>query len=304
MLTNTKARHELLDVRRMEEAAVTGGRSAEALFGYLSRLDALQAAQLSREALADRAFEAELHMRVVLSASMDALNELNDLGMLRSSPNEEEIKHFNETKLGDAVRQMARALRQHLPGQRWDWLDEASRLVEGVEMHVERHKEGYRGTVTHNRRTTVVHLDPAAPATRVSARAFFSDGPERIYTPTSAIFSPIEHEPEPVSGYDAVVGGLTFAREWVYRHARYAAEMGPPARSGGGPVVAVIAVVLLVAAGVALAVAAVLTIPCALGNDDMCRLASYLSLAGMILGGSGKYADDKARQMQYGTNQQ
>ena len=48
---NPQIRQNLIDGTRMQEVAIAAGRSAEALFGYLSRLDALREADLDREAL-------------------------------------------------------------------------------------------------------------------------------------------------------------------------------------------------------------------------------------------------------------
>lgn len=308
MLASTReARQQLIDVTRMEAAAVTAGRSAEALFGYLSRLDTLRDGGLGEEALAERAAEAELHSRVVLSAGLDALNELHDLGLLDHAPTDTAIQAFNETNLDDAVREMAETFRERMPAERWDWLDTASRLVDDVELRVESRDGCLRGTVTHSGQSTVVRLDPHATATRVSRDAFFSAGSDRVYVPTSAIFSSTADVTAPVAGYDAAVSGMAFAREWIYRHARNAAELGPPARSGGGPALVVIVYVLVIAAAVVAVAATILEIVCATGSDKACRLAAYLGLAGSFLGGSAKTVDANSGQqsvLSYGTNVQ
>lgn len=305
MPTNTHAeRQGLMDANRMEEAAITAARSGEALFGYLSRLDALRDANLDRQALADRAAHAELQMRMLLSAGMDALNELNDVGLLVLDPTDEEIDNFNNTRITKALARMTEFLREQIPSQRWDWLEAASHFVEGVELRIERREGILRSTITHSGQSTIVDFDPKASHTRVSTEDFFSSGPDRIYVPTSAIFAAAENLSGPISSYDAAVGAMAFAREWVYRHARNAAELGSPERIGGGPVIAVIAVVLTVLAAAAAIVAAVAGIICAAGSDGACRLAGYVSILGAVLTGSAKYATDKANQMQYGTNNQ
>ena len=141
MLTSTRATHpDLVDITRMENAAITASRAAESLFGYLSRLDALRDAEsdLGREALAERAAAAELQTRVVLSAGMDALNELHDLGLLQQAvrTSAQDPVAFNEVTLTEAVGQIAEAFRERMPEQRWDWLTTANRLVEGVAVRV------------------------------------------------------------------------------------------------------------------------------------------------------------------------
>lgn len=305
MPTNTVTECQgLMDASRMEEAAITAGRSGEALFGYLSRLDALRDANLDRQALADRAAHAELHVRLLLSAGMDALNELNDVGLLVLDPTDEEIDAFNNTHITRGLARMAEFLRERIPNQRWDWLESAGHLVEGVELSIERREGMLRSTLTHSGQSTIVDFDPKASHTRVSTEAFFSSGPDRFYIPTSAIFAGAENVSGPVSSYDAAVGAMAFAREWVYRHARNAAELGPPDRTGGGPVIAGIAIALAILAAAAAIVAAVAGIICAAGSDGACRLAAYVSILGAVLTGSAAYADSKAKQMQYGTNNQ
>lgn len=301
----TVAHRSLIDGTRMDDAAVTVARSADALLGYLSRLDALREAQLHPDALADRAALAELHMRVLLSAGLDALNELNDLGVLDEPPDDDTLQTFNNTAAADTVTHVLQTLRERAPDQRWLGLETARQLVEGVELRVERDDRGLRAEITHSGQTTIVRLDPEARASRVSTKAFFSDGADRIYVSTSAVFAPETDEASPVAGYDALIGGMAFAREWVYRHACNAAELGPPAGTGGGPVVAVIAVVLAVIAAAATVAAAILAIACAAGSDGACRLAAYLGLAASVLGGTAKALDAKSGQqrvLSYGTN--
>src|SRR6185436_5434903 len=169
MPTNTLTeRQGLMDASRMEEAAITAGRSGEALFGYLSRLDALRDANLDRQALAERAAHAELHMRVLLSAGMDALNELNDVGLMVLDPTDEEIDAFNNTHITKALARMAEFMRERIPSQRWDWLESASQFVEGVELRIERREGMLRSTMTHSGQSTIVDFDPKASHTRVS----------------------------------------------------------------------------------------------------------------------------------------
>lgn len=303
------AHYELVDSTRMEDAAVTASRSAEALFGYLSRLDALRGTEpnLGQEALAERAAEAELHMRVVLSAGMDAFNELQDLGLLEDAlrTTATDPVAFNEMKLTEAVAQLAETFRERIPGQRWDWLVTASRLVEGVEVRVETDGAGLRATVNLNGQPTVVRLDPSAPSARVSTAAFFSAGPDRVYVPASAIFASTDEPPAPTSAYDAAVGGMALTREWVYRHARNAAELGPPARTGGGPVLAVIIIVVEVVGAIVAVAAAIVAIGCGLGIRGACKLAQFLGTLAGILTATGKGAEYVKKQQQmlsYGSN--
>ncbi len=301
-----EARVKLVDVARMETAAIAMGQSAEALTGYLSRLDALRDAGLAPEALAERAAEAERHTRVMLSTGLDALNELHDLGLFSDVPSRKDIDAFNQITLTDALGQLAERFRERMPTQRWDWLETAGRLVAGVELHVEADKRILRGKITHSGHSTVVRFDPAAvPSRRVSASAFFSTGPDRVYVPTSSVFAPRVETAALVAPYDAAVRGMAFVREWVYRHARNAAELGPPVRTGGGPVLVVIAVVLLVVAAVAAVAAAILEISCVQGSVKACFLAAYFGLAAKILSKSSEAVGSTGQQQQtltYGSN--
>jgi hypothetical protein len=298
---------DLVDITRMEDAAIAAGRSAEALFGYLSRLDALRAASLDLggEALADRAAEAELHMRVVLSAGMDAVNELQDLGLLEHAlrTTAADPAAFNKVKLTDVVEQIATAFRERMPEQRWDWLANAGKLVEGIEVRVEADGEGLRGTVTHAGKSSVTRLSLGASVSRVRTEAFFSAGPDRVYVPTSAIFAPVDETPAPVAAYDAVVGRLAFAREWVYRHARNARELGPPAWTGGGGVAAVIAIVVAVIVALATIAEVILSVVCFFGSAAACTWAGVLGMVASVLSGAGLDPVDVVLFV-YGLNQE
>ena len=310
-VTTREARQKLINITRMEETAVTMSRSAETLFGYFSRLDALRDADLSREALAERAAEAELHGRVVLSAGMDALNELHDLGLLNDAPTDQDLEAFNKMKLTEAMDEVAEVFRERMPAQRWDWLKTASRLLEDVEVRVEADDGRLRGIVTHSGQSTVFFFDPETPATRVSTEAFFSAGPNRVYAPTSSVFASTDDAPgDVVAPYDAKVSAMAWAREWTYRHARNAAELGPPARTGGGGVgeaLAVIAVIIGYAIAAISVAVAILAIVCAAGSDGACRLGLFLAmLAGVLSYAKGKLDAYRTQQQQlsYGTNPQ
>src|SRR5579864_494410 len=83
--TNHRVPHaELEDLPLIEDAARRLGQSGQALFEYFSRLDALRdvADEIGQAALADRAARAEMHTRVLLSAGLDALNEMHGLGLV------------------------------------------------------------------------------------------------------------------------------------------------------------------------------------------------------------------------------
>lgn len=185
MPTKKHAAHPgLLDIARMEDAAESAGRSAEALFGYLSRLDALRdaASDIGRAALADRAANAELHMRVLINSGLQAFNELQDLGLIDRSLHAaiKDPDTFNKVKLTDALEQIGAAFKERIPNGRWDWLAKTAHLVADVELRVEVHGAHLHGIVTHSGQSTVVPLIPGGrPRTRVTSSAFFSAGSDR-----------------------------------------------------------------------------------------------------------------------------
>ena len=302
-----KVHHNLINISRMENAARNFCQSGEALFRYYMQLENLNDANLSREVLAERAREAEQHARVVLSSGIDAVNELQDLGFLDARLTDEQIEKFNRTKLIDAIHDSVGALRKRLPQERWDWILETRELFKDIELRFEHHEEGLRTTVVNgNRRAKVTYLNGKPPAMRVSTAAFFSDGPERIYVPSSALFSKIDQQTEGVSAYDSLITAFAFAREWIYRHVRYVTELGVPARAGGGPALVVLAWVLFIAAiGTAIAAAITLIICADEGFDsEECAIGTFLSKASAAFGYGASEVYPDTRQFQYGTNQQ
>jgi hypothetical protein len=78
---------ELADVALLDDAARRIARSGQALYLYYSQLDSLRevAKDVGNAVLAERSSRAELHTRLILSAGLDALNELQDLGVLQQS---------------------------------------------------------------------------------------------------------------------------------------------------------------------------------------------------------------------------
>lgn len=302
-----KVHHNLINVSRMENAARNFCQSGEALFRYYMQLENLNDANLSREVLTERAREAEQHARVVLSAGIDAVNELQDLGFLDARLTDKQIEDLNRRKLTDAIDDLVGAMRKRLPQERWDWLLEARQLFKDTELRFEPHEEGLRATVMNgNRRGRVTYLNRKPPALRVSTADFFSNGPERIYVPSSALFSRIDQAAEGVPAYDSLITGFAFAREWIYRHVRYVSELGVPARAGGGPFAVVAAWILFIAAiGTAIAAAITLLICVGEGFDsEECALGVFFSQSSAAFGYGASEIYPKTRQFQYGTNQQ
>jgi hypothetical protein len=115
------ANAELADLPFVDDAARRLGASAQALFEYFARLNALRAAanDIGHAALAERAVRAELHTRIALSSGLDALNELHDLGLLQQAM-QTAIKtpaDITRTTLPDAARRAMAVLGQRYPDQ-------------------------------------------------------------------------------------------------------------------------------------------------------------------------------------------
>lgn len=307
MYIERKTHHHLINVGRMEETARIMCRSGEALFTYYKQLDSLNDANLSREALVERARDAEQQTRILLSAGIDALNQLHDLDLLNALSTDEHLEYFNQTSITAETRNLVELLQRQLPNERWDWLLEASDLLKDVDIKIERDGGHLRSTVIASRKLSrTVLLDPSASGTRISQQAFFSDGVDRVYMPTSAVLWNHEDVPEPVAPYDAMIGGWAFAREWMYRHVRYVDELGPPSRAGGGPFLAVIYVVLVVA-GVLATVAAVISLIVCIAEGfegTGCVLAGVFGTAAKALSYGEAYVENEKRKFEYGTNHQ
>jgi hypothetical protein len=303
---------ELLDAALLDDAALRIGRSGQALFEYFSRLEALRniVDELGHDALAERAARAELHTRVVLSAGLDALNELHDLGLIQQSMRAA-IKSpalISSSTPADSIRRAGAVLSKRFPQQVWDWMEGASKLLADVAVHAESSGGELRAMLTRNGHETIVSLSPEA-GPRVDTRAFFAAGPDRIYTPTSAASSPAQELTKTISAYDGAITGLAFAREWVYRHARNADELGAPAHTGAGPAALVVA--LIVAGAVLVVVAGIQFYICKKENDETaCKWAEILSIVGLALlaggtgGGTSRSSSGTDPAFQYGTNPQ
>jgi hypothetical protein len=294
-----------------EDAARRCGRSGQALFDYFSRLEGLRehADGLGRDALAERAARAETHTRILLGAGLDALNELHDCGLVQhaicaaiTDPDQ-----VNGVTVEEAVRRAAKVLAARIPEQNWDWLMDASRLLSGVKVRAKPAGDNLRMTLTQGRDSTAVLLSPTR-GSRVDLRTFFSDGAARVFASSTAILSRPKANRPALVAYDGAVTGLTFAREWVYRHARNASEVGDPATTGAG--VAALVIVIIVAGVLVETAALIQYIICEKDNDpDACKWAKILGTLGFAL--LSPEAADGSRSntgtdpyFQYGSNPQ
>ncbi|WP_445503810.1 hypothetical protein [Microvirga sp. G4-2] len=301
---------ELADVALLDDAALRLGRSGKAAFEYFLHLDALRAVaeDLGHAALAERAARAELHTRVTLSAGVDALNELQDLGMLQDAVRAalKKPKIVNGTELPELVRRAASILSDRYPGQDWRWLTNATDQLADIRVHIKPIGERLDVTVTQGEQVTTMSIRPE-DGLRVDVSAFFSEGSSQFIVGANPFFAPTAEEPDALSAYDTAIGGLAFAREWVYQHARNAAESGAPARAGG---IAPLIIVVIVVAVMALVVGGIQYIICKVDNDESaCTLSYILGLIGNILlgiAGGGEAKDggtgSSGSKLSFGTN--
>jgi hypothetical protein len=201
--------------------------------------------------------------------------------------------------------QIAAVFKERIPNVSFEWLTK-SNLLEHVTLDFAQDGAGVQSVITHSGRSTTVRLSPDMPSDRISNDAFVSKGTDRVYVPASSLFASGSQSPSPVAPYAAMVGGMAFSREWMYRHARNAAELGVPARSGGGPVVAIIIVALMIVAVLAEVAAAVLAVVCVAGSDAACKWAAILGTLGAILAWAApeaqKATGGQSVSMSYGAN--
>ena len=309
-LSSTHA--ELADVPLLDDAARRFGGSGQALYEYFSRLDALRAAtqDLGHAVLAERAARAEVHTRVCLSAGLDALNELHDLGLLQESVRNA-IAHsqtLNDVTIADALTRAKVVLDLRYPEFAWNWVEGTGQLLTGlVKTRFESDGRVLRATVTQKEHPIFISLTPDKGFRVNTSRFFSADG---IYATNFAGPAITTEGTSARSAYDAALDGLAFARESVYRHARNAAELGAPARTGAGP--AVIAIVLVVIGALLVTVSVIEFYLCKKEHDSAaCKWADILSSIGTALLGAG--AGDGANNsgsntgtstLQLGTNPQ
>ena len=97
--------------------------------------------------------------------------------------------------------QIAETFRKYVPGQRWDWLQTAGQLFEGVEASIERHEGIRRSTMTHGGQSSVVHFDfKARPYPRSARVLSFPAVLTGSHVPTSVAFTLNDESPPALSG--------------------------------------------------------------------------------------------------------
>lgn len=301
---------ELVDMSLLQDAARRLGSSGRPLFEYYLQLDRLRAVfdDVGHASIAERAARAELHGRVLLSAGLDILNEMHDFGVIQKVIRDaiRNPSRINKLTIEEAVRRAKAIMSEHYPDQRWEWLEAAAGLVSDTKLRAESDGQALRVTLTQGAKETVRLLSPDN-GERTDIASFFSPGMNRIYVSPS-LTSTLDLPTVPRSAYDTAIEGLAFAREWMYRHARNAAEGGSPARSGAGPGAVV---VVVFAAGLFITLVGVtLQIACERDKDPtICALADALLPLGLLLLMLGSPNGDKSKSnsgtsFQYGTNPQ
>jgi len=308
---------ELANVALLDDAARRIARSGHVLYPYYSQLDSLREAakDVGNTVLAERSSRAELHTRLILSAGLDALNELQDLGVLQQSLRGAiaEPSAVNRTTLEEVVDHCSGMLRHRYPEESWKWLAESKRMFSGVTVQFEPDDGVLRVTVMSGGQPIPLILTPDG-GQRIDTAAFFGVGPgsnrvTRAAEPVLKLSLARSKDGEAArSAYDAAVDGLAFARESVYRHARNAVELGAPGRSGAGP--AAVLIVLAVAGALIVTVGVIEAYICRKDHDETaCKWADILLPFGTaLLGAAGKKDDldpntGTARtRLQFGTN--
>ncbi len=202
------------------------------------------------ELYAERARRAELDYRAMLGATLALLNELRDTGqgevLLRQALKKH--KRFAAEDFSSNLQEASKLIKSNFPGLPSEALDLAASEVAT--------SERFNLTVTHSNDRFSVKLASGKSATnheflfspgpRRSLEDFFSTGPQRVFS-TSGLSKPLRGSAG--DWYTTCLSFLAYSREWAYRNARNANELGPPHVRAGALVIIVVAIIAAVIGG-------------------------------------------------------
>jgi len=218
--------------------------------------------------VADRAFEAEAALRVLLKECIDSLNELKDTGRLEAALRAAASKIDDDWKkqLREKLEKIQESLREIAGGEAIDLAGGAMQLVSERITRVVRDRDGLRIALGKGDDAVEFVLEPSprpGHTGRISSDAFFSTRAGGVaFGPMAAVLieptchheramMPLQTEDGIIDVYGAVLGNMAYAREAMYRHARKTAEIGLGAFKGKD-VFTAIGIALVVAGAVAL----------------------------------------------------
>ena len=214
--------------------------------------------------VAERAFEAECHFRLLLSLGIESLNEVRYSGMLEASirkavelfPSKQGLSDFNEMQ-----KEAFDKIKRYCPDADISMLDKGVKLLmpqlidiksDGKALHIKKSSGEGQYTLILEPKPRPGHIG------RVDVDEFFGSGPAQ--TSIMSTFATMaedtchhkqwEMRAERVAGvvdvYGSAIATLAWARESFYRHARRTDEVGLGAFEGRDGVVIAIIVAAIV----------------------------------------------------------
>jgi hypothetical protein len=258
-----RAEHRLPDAL----GAVSELRAYRNLLSELERMspEARAACPGLSATVTDRAFDAEVAVRVLIKHALDSVNELRDegvfydaIGKLARELSGEGIKNF----LGK-LRDEAGPASEGFGDAAGTLLEEAAGAVEtlGLEFTAQRgsllisRKNGPQGEDQFRLATT----RQLGQAGRVSSDEFFGGRNGRAFVMPPTLLTPVDCHHRPISVrsdvamavdlYAATIGGLATTKGLLYQHARRVAELGPRGLRGEDPVTAILVAIAVIGAG-------------------------------------------------------
>jgi len=216
-----------------------------------------------REALADRAYEAETAMRVLTRHGLDAMNELRDTGRLGRDANAWLKSHddHKELDLAEALKACQEDARQVSDGIDLSFLEAGPAVLaeRGLAAVVRRGRIELSGrSVDGGLRKVTIQFEPShGSIARISTSHFFaSDRGAARWATAIPVYSPETcHHRELVLGkakapfvdaYAGVLSGMAAANQIMYRHARNIEEFGRGGLRGQDPVTAIVGAIICV----------------------------------------------------------
>lgn len=260
-------------------------------------------AERIRPHLAERAYEAEAHARVLCDDTLATLNELRDSGQLEPALQRaaQRMSRIQESPV-DALHAVRRGLREDWPELDTGFLDEAEHLFKQQGIRIRRTKGRNPaasievGGEVHDF-TVSAAPRPGAPG-GVTREEFFAGTNYGPLAPEVALLvpsdchhrltiSPTRHD-APIDAYTTLVASLTVLREQMYHHARQMEEVGPSDLQGNAPIVAIAVALIIIGAALVIA-GAVIEIGCAAGawSGSVCDWGWVLLGFGVIFVAGG-----------------
>jgi hypothetical protein len=263
-----------------------------------------------QQSIVARAYNAESYVRMAIHVGLDAMNELQDSGILRDILRTNRVRHETPASLSKAVLHGRRQILENMPGL------EDSQLTELVNELQKQHfslalsaKDIVYQDLSHGTRGEFLRIrvtGPADNAGRVSSEKFFDPrfsgltlpvnlknlDCHRHFTTTPSVLT----QQETISMYDVITQSLSSARDQMYRHVREVEALGLSPLQGGSlaGILAIIGVVLIAIALVAGLTAIGLKVACETGhNKTVCSLVGVFAIifiaacGGILLAFSG-----------------